>query len=164
MNTTAEFGYNTDLEHDNFTTSERLGTKYNFNINGKVLGVFSSKDQCFLLSQVTSSFGDDCMVGTIDAREVTIRDEESSFSLLLSNNELSAESMQISMMLSGKDTSEELNAGIPIEQTTRFENLAKLGIALERQDMRFGERMLVCGIEKAKFDKYKAATRGSKKI
>jgi len=30
--------------------------------------------------------------------------------------------------------------------------------------MRFGERILVCGIEKAKFDKYKGATMGGKTI
>ena len=48
--------------------------------------------------------------------------------------------MPISMMLSGKSTREKLSAGIPIEQTIEFKNLAKLEIPLERQDMQFGEK------------------------
>lgn len=68
------------------------------------------------------------------------------------------------MMLSGKSTREKLSAGIPIEQTIEFKNLAKLEIPLERQDMQFGEKIIVIGIEKAKFDKYKAATMSSKTI
>ena len=104
-NTIAEFGFNTDLEHGDYTAWENMGTKYNFNIGGNVLGVFTNNDQCFLLSQVTSSFGDNCMVGTIDAREVAIESEENSSYILLSNNEPSKECMTISRMLSGKDLS-----------------------------------------------------------
>ena len=135
-----------------------MGSKYNFNINGKVLGVFSGNDKNFLLSQVTSSFGDDCMVGTIDAIEVTIESEENSSYILISNNETSEECMAISRMLSGKDTREELSAGKLIEQTKGFESLAKLGIELERQDIQFDERVIVCGLEKTKFDNLKNAT------
>lgn len=157
-NTIAEFGFNTDLEHDSYTAWESMGTKYNFNISGNVLGVFSNSNQCFLLSQVTSSFGDNCMVGTIDAREVTIESEENSYSILLSNNEPSEECMTISRMLSGKDTREELSTGKPIEQTKGFESLAKLGIELERQAIQFDEKVIVCGLEKTKFDNLKNAT------
>ena len=47
-NTIAEFVFNTDLEHDSYTAWESMGTKYNFNISGNVLGVFSNSNQCFL--------------------------------------------------------------------------------------------------------------------
>ena len=161
MNSTvAEFGFNTDLDHDGYTAWESMGSKYNFNINGKVLGVFSGNDQYFLLSQVTSSFGDDCMVGTIDAREVTIESEENSSYILISNNEPSKECMTISRMLSGKDTREELSAGKLIEQTKGFESLARLGIELERQAVQFGEKVTVCGVEAEKFESFKNATMG----
>ena len=40
-NTIAEFGFNTDLEHDGYTAWAYMGSKYNFNVGGKVLGVFS---------------------------------------------------------------------------------------------------------------------------
>lgn len=159
-NTIAEFGFNTDLGHDGYTAWASIGSKYNFNINGKVLGVFSGNDKNFLLSQVTSSFGDDCMVGTIDAREVTIESEENSSYILISNNEPSEECMAISRMLSGKDTREELSAGKLIEQTKGFESLARLGIQLERQNAQFGEKVTVCGVEPAKFESFKNATMG----
>lgn len=159
-NTIAEFQFNTDLEHDRYYASEGLGSKYNFNVNGKVLGVFSGNDKKFLLSQVTSSFGDNCMVGTIDAREVTIESEESSSYILISNNEPSKECMTISRMLSSKDTREELSAGKLIEQTKGFESLARLGIQLERQNAQFGEKVSVYGVEPAKFEIFKNATMG----
>ena len=161
MNSTiAEFGFNTDLEHDGYTAWESIGSKYNFNVSGKILGVFSGNNKDFLLSQVTSSFGDDCMVGTIDAREVVIESEESSYSILVSNNEPSAECMAIARMLSGKDTREELQAGKPIEQTKAFESLSKLGIQLQRQNVQFGERVNVSGVEPVKFESFKNASMG----
>ncbi|MBR2833840.1 MAG: hypothetical protein IKE75_05430 [Bacilli bacterium] len=156
-NTIADFGFNTDLENDGYTAWENIGTKYNFNVNGKVLGMFSGNNQDFLLSQVTSSFGDDCMVGTIDAREITIESAENSSHILISNNEPSKECMAISRMLSGKDTREELSMGKTIEQTKGFETLAKLGIKLERQDVQFGEKIIVCGVERSKFENFKNA-------
>lgn len=159
-NTIAEFGFNTDLEHDGYTAWASMGSKYNFNVGGKVLGVFSSNNKDFLLSQVTSSFGDDCMVGTIDAREVTIESEANSSYILISNNEPSEECMTIARMLSGKDTREELNAGRLIEQTKGFELLERLGIQLERQNIQFGEKVTVCGVEPAKFESVKNATMG----
>ena len=159
-NTIAEFGFNTDLEHDGYTASKCSGTKYNFNINGIVLGVFSWNNKNFLLTQVTRSFGDDCMAGTIDAREVTIESEENSSYILISNNELSSECMTISIMLSHKDTREELSAGKLIEQTKEFELLARIGIQLERQNAQFGEKVNVCGVEPAKFESIKNATMG----
>lgn len=157
-NTIAEFGFNTDLEHGDYISWESMGTKYNFNITGNVLGVFSGNNQSFLLSQVTSSFGDDCMVGTIDAREVIIRSDSSNF--ILSNNELSEKCMKISQILSGKDTKKALSAGKPIEQTEGFEALARLGIGLERQAVQFGDTVTVCGVEKSKFENFKNATMG----
>lgn len=157
-NTIAEFGFNTDGGY--ITSWASIGSKYNFNISGKVLGVFSSNNKDFLLSQVTSSFGDDCMVGTIDAREVTIESEESSSYFLISNNEPSEECMIIARMLSGKDTREELNAGILIEQTKDFGSLERLGIQLERQNIQFGENVTVCGVEPEKFENFKNATMG----
>lgn len=162
-NTIVEFGFNTDLENDSYTAWESMGTKYNFNIGGSVLGVFSNIDQCFLLSQVTSSFGDDCMVGTIDVREVTIESDENSSYILLSNNEPSKECMTISRVLSGKDTRDELTAGKLIEQTKEFESLAKLGIELERQIIQLGEKVTVCGIEKSKFDNVKNTTMSNRR-
>lgn len=159
-NTIAEFGFNTDLENESYTAWESMGTKYNFNIGGNVLGVFSNNNQDFLLSQVTSSFGDNCMAGTIDVREVTIESEENSFYVLLSNNEPSKECITISRVLSGKDTREELSAGKLIEQTKGFESLAKSGIVLERQAIQFGEKVTVCGLEKSKFDNFKNVTMG----
>ena len=63
-------------------------------------------------------------------------------------------------MLSGKDTREELNAGRLIEQTKGFESLERLGIQLERQNIQFGEKVTVCGVEPAKFESFKNATMG----
>ena len=100
------------------------------------------------------------MVGTIDAREVNIESEENSYSILLANNEPSEDCMTISRMFSGKDTREELSTGNPIEQTKGFESLAKLGIELERQAIQFDEKVIVCGLEKTKFDNLKNATMG----
>ena len=156
----AEFGFNTDLESDGYTSWAKMGSKYNFNIEGKVLGVFSSGDKKFLLSQVTRSFGDNCMVGTIDVREVAIESEANSSYILISNNEPSEECMTISRMLSGKDTREELSTGKPIEETKEFESLSRLGIQLERQNSEFGEKIIVCGVEPSKFEKFKNATMG----
>lgn len=153
-NTIAEFGYNTDLDND-VIAWQNMGSKYNFNLGGKVLGVFSGGNQDFLLSQVTSSFGDNCMVGTIDAREVAILGD-----ILVSNNEPSEVCMTIARMLSGKDTKEELSAGKSIEQTKGFETLAKSGIVLERQNIQLGEKVSVCGVETAKFENFKNATMG----
>ena len=116
-----------------------------------MLGVFSSEDKNFLLSQVTSSFGDDCMVGTIDVREVITEDEESISYALISNNELTEECVAISRKLSDKNTREELSAGKLIEQTKAFDSLARLGIKLERQNVQFGETVTVCGVEPEKF-------------
>ena len=156
----AEFGFNTDLEHEDYATWASMGTKYNFNVNGEVLGVFSSNDKNFLLSQVSSSFGDDCMVGTIDAREVTSISKEDSCNTLISNNEPSEECMTISRILSTNHTKEELSAGKSIEQTKGFGLLANLGIQLERKNVQFEESVTVCGVEPTKFEYFKNAKMG----
>ena len=156
-NTIAEFGFNINQDQEGRIAWDSIGSKYNFNVRGKVLGVFQGNEQYFLLSQVASSFGDDCMVGTVDAREVAIVDEENSSNILVSNNEPSMECMAIARMLSGKGTREELNAGKFVEDTKGFEALAKLGIVLVRQDFKFDENVTVCGLEKDKFEVYKKA-------
>ena len=159
MNTIAEFGYNTELEPDDYVAWAHIGSKYNFNIKGKVLVVFSANDQSFLLSQVTSSFGDNCMVGTIDVREIVIGDEEL-FPFIVSNNEPSRECMTISRMLSCKSVRDSLSVGKLIEQTSSFDALARLGIELERRDSQFGEEITVCGVEKEKFEHLKNTKTG----
>ena len=153
-NTIAEFGYNTYKDNFGFTAWECMGTKYNFNIEGQVLGIFSGNGQNFLLSQVTKSYGDDCMVGTIDTREVIIESQDNSPYILLSNNEPTTECMTISRLLSGNQTKQELNAGMSIEQTKAFQSLARLGIELESQNIQLGEKVIVCGIENEHFKKF----------
>ena len=152
--TIVEFGFNTDLEHDGYVAWESMGSKYDFNIEGKVLGVFTSGNQQFLLSQVTSSYGDDCMVGTIDAREIATPSD----GILVSNNEPSKECMTISRLLSNKETKEELSSGKKIDETKGFASLARLGIELERQNVQFGERVTLCGVEPEKFESFKNPT------
>ena len=135
-----EFGYNTEKSNFGYTAWEFMGTKYNFNIEGRFLGVFSNDDKNYLLSEITRSYGDDCMVGTVDAREIAIESENNSSYILVSNNELSAECMNISRMLSSKRTKEELALGESIEKTTDFQKLAKLGIDLEKRDIQLDDK------------------------
>ena len=150
-NKIVSFGYNTEQSDFGFTAWECMGTKYNFNVEGNALGIFSSNNHNYLLSQVTRSFGDDCMVGTIDTREVTIESPENASYILLSNNEPSVESMTISRYLSTTKTKQELATGMSIEQTTAFQELAKLGIELVKQDFELSEEVTVCGIENEHF-------------
>ena len=154
----AEFGYNTDLDHEGYLAWENMGTKYNFNIDGNVLGIFTNGSTQILISQVTRSFGDDCMAGTIDAREVVLESDEPVSTILVSNNELSEKCMTISRLLSNKETREELNAGKSIDQTKGFASLAKLGIDLKRLNVNLGERVTVCGVEPEKFESFKTPT------
>lgn len=150
-NKKVRFGYNTEQSNFGFVAWESMGTKYNFNIEGNVLGIFSSNNHNYLLSQVTCSYGDNCMVGTIDTREVTIVDPYT----LLSNNELSDECMTISRILSTAKAREELATGMNIEQTTAFQSLEKLGIKLVKQDFKLSEDITVCGIESENFRFFK---------
>ena len=161
--TTVKFGYNNDLEHDSYAAWENMGTKYNFNIEGNALGIFSNNNHNYLLSQVTSSYGDNCMVGTIDAREVTIESPENSSYILLSNNEPSIESMTISRILSTAKTKQELATGMSIEQTTAFQTLEKLGITLVKQDFELSNNVTVCGIENEHFKSFQEKYIGSSK-
>ena len=106
------------------------------------------------ISILRSSYGDNCMVGTIDAREIAIPSD----GILVSNNEPSKECMTISRLLSNKETKEELSSGKKIDETKGFESLARLGIELERQNVQFGERVTVCGVEPEKFESFKTPT------
>ena len=151
-----EFGFNADLTHEDYIAWESIGTKYNFNLTAKLFGLFLSNNKYFLLSEVTQSFGDNCMKGTVDVREVAFDKEDVLSNILIANNVPSEECMMISRMLSTKETRAELDTGTPIEQTKTFQTLAKLGLDLKRQDISLGERVTVCGIEPVKFDSYKS--------
>ena len=157
METTVEFGYNTDLEDFSYATTN-IGTKYNFNVEGNVLGIFNSNDKNYLLSQITSSFGNNCMVGTVDAREIAFNPENTN--VLFSNNEVSEESMTISRLLSTEEVKKELALGTKIENTTIFQRLAKLGLNLQRVNVDLPEKISACGIEKESFAKYKDVSFG----
>ncbi len=157
--TTVKFGYNNDLEHDSYAAWENMGTKYNFNIDGNVLGVFSNNDHQILISQVTNSYGDNCMVGTIDAREVVINGYIDSYTII-SNNLPSEVCMNIARLLSQKEVKEQLSEGKNIEQTSGFDKLARLGINLQRQDIQLGETVTVCGVEPEKFEQFKIMEKG----
>ncbi len=153
METIVEFGYNKSLS-DNYTGWEAMGTKYNFNVSGRLLGLYSANDKKYLLSEVTSSFGDNCMAGTIDAREVAFESKENASYILLSNNEISEECMTISRFLSTKEVKDELALGTPIEDTNAFQRLSRLGLPLHKEDVDFEEKVTVCGIEPTKFERY----------
>ena len=160
METTVEFGYNTALGDFSYAATN-MGTKYNFNVGGNVLGIFSTDNKKYLLSQVTSSFGDNCMAGTVDAREVAFDPENSD--MLLSNNEVSEESMAISRLLSTEEVKKELALGAKIEDTSMFSRLAKMGLDLQRMDIDLPEKISVCGIEKEIFAKYKDMSFGKER-
>jgi len=155
----AKFGYNTET-NDDLIGWGSLGTKYNFNLSGKILGLYKLGDKQLLISQVNSSFGNNCTVGTIDVREVTIASEYgSSIHVLLSNNNISRECNVISIALSDGQTKNELSEGIPFEQTRAFNNLIPLGFNLEKEDVSFDSEVTVCGVEQVKFDRNKEASR-----
>ena len=152
---TVDFGYNTDLGSNVSTSWQYMGSKFNFNISGKILGVFSDENHDYLISQVTKSYGDNCMVGTVDVREITTQSEENSTYVLVSNNEPSEECMTISRSLSTKEAMEELSKGTPLEFTKEFTTLVKTGINLENKNIQFDEKVIVCGVEKEVFEEYK---------
>ena len=152
MNSIVEFGYNTDLGDFSYAVTN-MGTKYNFNVGGEVLGIFSANDKNYLISQVTSSFGNNCMAGTVDAREIAFNPENND--VLFSNNEVSEESMAISRLLSMEEVKKELALGVKVEETAVFPRLAKMGLDLQRVNIDLPEKISVCGIEKEKFAKYK---------
>lgn len=156
-NSTVEFGYNKDKGPVSITW-ECMGTKYNFNIAGNIIGVYSYNNHDYLISQVTRSYGDDCMVGTIDVREIIVDSQEDVHSTLISNNEPSDECMDLSRYFSTKETKEELSMGKPLELTKEFNNLEKMGIILTNKEMQFRESVIVCGIEKEAFEEYKRKT------
>lgn len=153
------FGYNTEIG-DGMIAWEAMGTKYNFNIAGKVLGVYRFGDKDILLSEVTSSFGEDCAKGTIDAREITFQSENNSSYIMVSNNNISKECNLMQITLSGADTKRELAEGFPIEQTSSFQKLSRMGIDLEKVDMPLDQEITVCGVEQEKFDLFKQQMKG----
>lgn len=158
-NIVVSFGYNTEQNSYGFTAWNNMGTKYNFNIEGNALGIFSSNGHNYLLSQITRSFGDDCMVGTVDAREIIVESPE----VLLSNNEPTMESMTISRMLSTAMFKKELASGISLEQTIACKELARLGIDLVRQIVELSEKVTVCGIESEHFRYFQEKYMGKSK-
>ena len=147
MKTIVNFGYNTS---DNYleTKPDKIGTKYNFNISGDLIGLYAYQDKILLLTKITESFGDNCMKGTIDVREVTLLDS----STLYSNNEPSEECIEISSMLSDKNTKKQIQDDIPIELTDGFEKLLNLGINLEEIKIDLSNSISVCGIEKESYN------------
>lgn len=147
MKTIVNFGYNTS---DNYleTKPDKIGTKYNFNISGDLIGLYAYQDKILLLTKITESFGDNCMEGTIDVREVTQLDS----STLYSNNEPSEECIEISSMLSDKNTKKQIQDGTPLELTDGFNKLVNMGINLEEIKTDLTDSISVCGIENKSYD------------
>lgn len=147
MKTIVNFGYNTS---DNYleTKPDKIGTKYNFNISGDLIGLYAYQDKILLLTKITESFGDNCMEGTIDVREVTLLDS----STLYSNNEPSEECIEISSMLSDKNTKKQIQDGTPLELTDGFNKLVNMGINLEKIEIDLTDSISVCGIENESFN------------
>lgn len=147
MKALVNFGYNTS---DNYleTKPDKIGTKYNFNISGDLIGIYAYQDKTLLLTKITNSFGDNCMEGTIDVREVTILDS----STLYSNNEPSEECIEISSMLSDKITKKQIQDGTPLELTDGFKKLVNTGINLEELKRDLSGTISVCGIENNSFN------------
>ena len=154
-----EFGYNVDIGETVNTTWSYIGTKYNFNVKGEILGTFNDGEKDILLSRVTQSFGDDCMAGTIDAREVIAEDADSYSYFLLCDNDPSMDELMISKVLSSKDVLQELKDGKKIEETIGFKRLSMMGIELGRISLPFSKKVVVCGLEKGQFERLKMGGR-----
>lgn len=147
--TKVEFGFNTDsADAGEFIAWAHIGTKYNFNISGNLLGIYSANDKKYMLSEVTTSFGNNCMVGTVDAREVIkIFDE-----IYVSNNDISEDAMTIARVLSSKEMQEYLKNGGNIESTKEFQDLEIDGIKLQKAEEIDAPSLGVHGIEPDHFE------------
>ena len=149
-------GKKVEFYHEDIGSSKAMGTKYNFVVSGESLGVFNVDGKMYLATRVEESFGNNCMRGTIDVREVACKFSPDGGVDFYSNNDVSNESMFFSRMLSTEAGQDYINSGGALESYSPF---VRAGLNIKPSDVQItGETTCVAGISTERFEQLKSAT------
>ena len=127
--------------------TENMGTKYNDNINGKLIGLYNYNEKQYLITEVQTSFNNSSN-DMLDVREVKV---ENSYTLYCSN-EPDETSQKIASILNSEETLEAIHNGTKLEETKGFKQLQDELIYLIKDGMELHDLISVCGQDKKQIE------------